>query len=318
MTKHAWIGIDVGGTKTRLDLFDDEFSIIDSVKDETKKDAREFRTELSKAVKGLVKKAEGQAIAGIGVGFAGPVDIETGKVESAPNIPALAGFDFKKVLKEFTDGELIVYNDVHAAMYGELKLGAAVGCVDALAVFLGTGIGGAIVSNGKLHLGTSSRAGNIGNYLLQPFGPLAGSDRHGVLDEVASRVAIASAAAGFAVKEWAPNLSEKAGTDVRNIKSSDLAKAIDAGDKAVEELVRSRAHIVGIVLSNLVDFFNPEIVVLGGGLTESMPKLIREEVEAGIRAHASKDAQTGLRVVTSKLAGHAVTAGAAKLAADAD
>src|SRR5215475_6467388 len=167
MTKHAWIGIDVGGTKTRIDLFDDEFSIIDTIKAETKKDAREFKSELSKAVKGLVKKAERQSVDGIGVGFAGPVDIDAGKVESAPNIPALAGFDFKKVLKEFTEGELIVYNDVHAAMYGELKLGAAVGCVDALAVFLGTGIGGAIVSNGKLHLGTSSRAGNIGNYLLQ-------------------------------------------------------------------------------------------------------------------------------------------------------
>src|SRR5262249_14074621 len=135
-------------------------------------------------------------------------------------------------------------------------------------------------------------------YLLQPFGPLAGSQRHGILDEVASRVAIAGAAASFAAKEWAPNLSEKVGSDVRNIKSSQLAEAIEAGDQTVEELVRSRAHSVGIVLSNLVYFFNPEIMVGGGGITEAMPKLIREEVSAETKAPPPEEAKKSLRVGT--------------------
>jgi glucokinase len=95
-----------------------------------------------------------------------------------------------------------------------------------------------------------------------------------------------------------------------------LAKAISAGDKFIEELVRSRAQIVGIVLSNMVDFFNPEMIVLGGGLTEAMPEIIRQEVAAGIRAHATSQALPGLQIVTAKLMGHAVTTGAAKLASD--
>jgi glucokinase len=316
--KLGWIGIDVGGTKSRFDLFDDGFRLAHTIKIKTAKETEVFTRNLKKALKILVKQAAARLlITGIGVAFAGPVDAKKGTVQSAPNIPDLAGFSFKKALSEFTAGRVTVYNDTHAAMYGEWKLGSAVGCKDVIGVFIGTGIGGAIVSNGNIHLGASGHAGNIGHYLLQPYGPLAGSERHGVLDEVASRVAIAGAAASLAVKQWAPHLFQNAGTDIRKIKSSDLAAAIRGGDKAVEELVRSRAHIVGIVLSNLVDFFNPEMIVLGGGLTDSMPKLIREEVAAGISAHSTADARRGLRVVTAKLKGHAATTGAAKLASEA-
>jgi glucokinase len=80
--------------------------------------------------------------------------------------------------------------------------------------------------------------------------------------------------------------------------------------------VRSRSRMVGIVLSNIVDFLNPEMVVLGGGLTEAMPEIVRSEVEAGIREHSTEQAQQDLKIVVSKLKGHAVTMGAAKLAFD--
>src|SRR2546421_6343711 len=294
--KLGWIGIDVGGTKTRFDVFDDSFRIVHSIKIKTPKEADDFESSIKDSVKALLKKASGRLlVSGIGVGFAGPVDPKKGTVVEALNLPALAGFSFKKTLAPYSKGDVMVYNDVHAAMYGEWKLGAAVGCRDILGVFIGTGIGGAIVSNGKMHLGASGHAGNIGHYLFQPFGPLAGSERHGVLDDVASRVAIAGAAASFAVKHWAPHLLKEAGTDIKKIKSSDLAEAIRAGDKSVEELVRSRAQIVGIVLSNMVDFFNPEMIVLGGGLTDAMPKLIRDEVAVGISAHSTPEARRGLR-----------------------
>ncbi|HLH29953.1 MAG TPA: ROK family protein [Terriglobia bacterium] len=316
MPKLGWIGIDVGGTKTRFDLFDDTFNVVYSIKIKTKKDLESFKNSLTTSVRRLLKKTGSElVVAGTGIGFAGVVDAK-GIVRSAPNLSFLKDFSFKKVLTPIGTGRIAVWNDLHAAMYGELKMGAAVGCSDALGIFIGTGIGGAIVSNGKLHLGATGLAGDIGHYMLQPFGPLAGSERHGVLDEVASRSAIAGAAASLAVKGWAPHLLRDAGTDVQKIKSSHLAAAIDAGDKAVEELVRSRARIVGIVLSNLVDFFNPEMVVLGGGLTEAMPKIIRDEVAAGIKEHTTTQSRRGLRVVAAKLKGHAVTTGAAKLASE--
>src|SRR5205814_1713198 len=126
------------------------------------------------------------------------------------------------------------------------------------------------------HLGANGHAGDIGHYLIQPWGSAAGSDRIGILDDVASRVAIAGDAAAIAAKHSAPHLLKEAGTDVADIKSSELAEAVEKGDKAIENLVRSRAKIVGIVLSNLVDFINPDTVVLGGGLVDAMPELIRQ------------------------------------------
>src|SRR5207253_1407766 len=180
--------------------------------------------------------------------------------------------------------DVFLMNDVHAALYGELRVGKASGYKDVIGIFIGTGIGGAVAIDGKLHLGVAGEAGNIGHYLLHAFGPLAGSERHGILDDFASRLAIAGTAATFAAKGWAPHLLESAGTDVREIKSSAFADAIRSGDKAIEELVRSRMQIVGIVLSNIVDFLSPQMIVLGGGVTDAMPEVVCAEVMAGIQA----------------------------------
>lgn len=312
------IGVDVGGTKTRLALFNDKFEVVDDLKFKTSKTKDEFEAELAKSVRKFVKaaKEDDQKVAAIGLGFAGSVDTANATIKSAPNLPFLAEFPFKETFKELCKCDVVLLNDVHAALYGELKLGKAAAYKDVIAIFIGTGIGGAVAIDGKLHFGASGEAGNIGHYLLHAFGPLAGSERHGVLDDFASRLAIAGTAATFAAKGWAPHLLDSIGTDVREIKSSAFADAIRSGDKAIEELVRSRMQIVGIVLSNLVDFLSPQVIVLGGGLTDTMPELVCAEVLAGIQAHSTAAALRDLKVVTAAHAGHAVTIGAAKYALD--
>ena len=315
-TKTASIGIDVGGTKTRVALFDDKFEVVENAKLKTPKIKEEFEEELTKAVRNIAKKANNAKISAIGVGFAGSVNEERGVITAAPNIAFLTGFSFQQIFQDVCASEVVLLNDVHAALYGELKLGKAVGAKDVIAIFIGTGIGGAVAIDGKLHLGVSGEAGNIGHYLLHAFGPLAGSERHGILDDFASRLAIAGTAATFAAKGWAPHLLESIGTDVQDITSSTFADAIRSGDKNIEELVRSRMQIVGIVLSNIVDFLSPQMIVLGGGVTDAMPELVCSEVTAGIQAHSTEAARRGLKVVTAKHAGHAVTVGAAKFAID--
>ncbi len=103
---------------------------------------------------------------------------------------------------------------------------------------------------------------------------------------------------------------------MKEIKSGDIADSIRGGDKSVEKLVRSRVTVVGTALSNLVDFINPDMVVLGGGLVEAMPNLIRREVEKAVRAHASPGAAARVKVAVAELHDHAGTVGAAKLAVD--
>jgi len=318
MRKIGSVGIDIGGTKALFALLDDRFNVLDEMKEKTRadKDEAHFTDTMARAVGELLEKAEKRhlAVGCIGIGCAGSVDEIRQILNESPNIPFLKNYQFSARLAKLTDAPVLLTNDVQAGLHGEHRLGAAVGRKHVIGVFLGTGVGGAVILDGRRYLGARGHAGDIGHYLLDPLGPLAGSDRHGVLDDVAGRTAIAGAAASLAAKQSAPHLLEIAGTDVSRIRSGELAAAIVKGDKGIEDLVRSRARIVGIALSNLVDFLNPEMIVLGGGLTDAMPELVREEVEAGILEHVTPAAREGLEVAVTKLADHAVTIGAAMLA----
>ncbi len=159
-------------------------------------------------------------------------------------------------------------------------------------------------------------AGDLGNYVLHAVDAALDSPRKATLDNVVSRTAIAGDAAVLAAKQRAPSLSQRTGTDVRDITSGDIADAIARGDKSVEKLVKSRAAVLGAALSNLVDFLNPEMVVLGGGLVVAMPGLLKREIAKSIEAHATQKAARAVKVVVSKLGDHAGTIGAAVLAWD--
>jgi glucokinase len=314
------IGIDIGGTKTLFVLFDDHFKPLKEIKVKTEADKGEkhFTKTLEESLEELLRKARKRELhlAGVGIGSAGHVNFEKGTLKDSPNIPFLTEYPLRENIAKLTGASVHILNDCHAGLYGEHQLGAAMGLKDVIGIFMGTGLGGAVIIDGKLFTGANGYAGDIGHYLLSPVGPLAGSDRHGILDDIASRTAIAGEAATLAAKQWAPHLAKNAGTDVTNICSNELAESIKEGDKSVEELVRSRAKIVGIAVSNLVDFLNPEMLVLGGGMVEAMGSIIKREVEEGIRAHTTEGASRVLKVSTAKLKHLAVAAGAAKMSLD--
>ncbi len=320
-TKRACIGIDIGGTKSLYALFDENFEVLAEEKLRThpeKGGVNAFTRSMNAAVKVLLDEARSQRLTvfTVGVGCAGDIDMKRGVVRSAPNMTLLDRYAFRERLHKLTGARVFVCNDVHAGLYGELTLGAARKARDVIGVFLGTGVGGALAIGGRLHLGASGRAGDIGNYLLHAIDGAHESPRKDVLDNVASRTAIAGDAAALAAKRRAPMLRAVAGTDVQDIKSGDLAEAIRRGDKAIERLMRSRAGVVGAALSNLVDFINPDMVLLGGGLVEAMPNLIKREIRKSIDAHATAKAARDVKVVVAKLHDHAGTMGAARLALD--
>jgi glucokinase len=314
------IGIDIGGTKTIFGLFDETFALVDELKIKTRaeKGEKEFSRRLAQSVEALMRRADEKRLTlmGVGIGCAGTLDRENGVLKTSPNIPFLTGYPLKKKLVKLTGTGVFLGNDVHMGLYGEHRLGAAAGLKHVLGVFFGTGIGGAIIIDGKLYEGANGAAGEIGHTLMSPLGHLAGSERQGVLDDFASRNAIAGEAAAMAAKHMAPCLNKLAGADVYKIRSRTLAEAIAGGDAKLEEMVRSRARMAGIVLSNLVDFLSPEMVVLGGGLVEAMPALFLKEVESGIREHTNADVRKALKVAVAALKGHSVSAGAAKMAWD--
>lgn len=319
--KRAYLGMDVGGTKSLFALFDGKFEVLAIEKFRTHPDkggAKAFTREMSRAVEALVAQARKRRldVQVVGIGCAGDIDMKEGVVRSSPNLAFLKNYPFRRKVERLTGAKAFLGHDVQTGLYGEFRLGAARKARHAIGIWLGTGVGGALIIDGRLHLGARGIAGDIGNYLLHAAEGRTETPRREVLDNVASRTAIAGDAAALAAKHRAPTLRKAAGTDVTDIKSGDLADAIRSGDKAVEKLLRSRASVVGAALSNLVDFLNPDTIVLGGGLVEALPRLIQREIRQSIDSHAAPKAAKAVKVVVARLHQHSGTAGAARLALD--
>lgn len=318
MGKRYAVGIDVGGTKTMVGVFDDALTVRAEVKFRTQagRGGAAFLDELDTALDAALAEAGVAAtdIAGVGIGVAGLVSEDGREIVDTPNIPFLPTCDLPGMVESKGLPPPVFANDCQVALFGEQQAGAARHARNAIGVFIGTGVGAAVIIEGRPYFGTGGIAGNIGRFRVDPLAALSGSKRYGYVDDACSRTALASEAAALAARHYAPYLAAHAGTDVANIRSGDLRDAIDNGDDAVAELVRSRMRLLGIVLSNLVDFLDPDLIVLGGGVVEAMPELVRDEVKAAIREHATPAAREHVKVAVAKLAGHAVTTGAAKLA----
>lgn len=321
-TKPAYIGIDVGGTKTLYALFDEAFEVVAEEKLRTmprnNPTAAAFTRQMKREVKALISEARTRrmTVRCVGVGCAGDIDMKSGIVRTSGNLPFLDDYQMQDVLEKVCRAPVYVANDVVCGLYGEFRRGAAKKARHAIGIWIGTGVGGALILRGRPYLGANGRAGDIGNYLLHAVDTGHEVPRKERLDHVASRYAIAGIAASMAAKHHAPTLRKAAGTDVIDIKASDLADAIKKGDKAIDKLVKSRTRVLGAALSNFVDFLNPDYIVLGGGLVEAMPRLIRREIRKSVEAHAAPKAAKACKVVVAKLGRHAITVGAACLALD--
>jgi glucokinase len=251
---------------------------------------------------------------GAGIASAGRVDSEKRTIVESPNILWLEQFDIGRLVKRAVKLDSVLGNDVQLALYGEHQLGAAKGCEHVLGVFFGTGVGGAAIVNGQMFHGASGLGGQVGATLAHSIGGAENLESHGILDRIASKAAIAGAAIGMGAKQWAPNLFKEVGTDIALVSWGALSRARKAGDKEIDDLVRSRLRVVGIALSSIVNFMNPEMLVLGGGLTEEMPRLVVSSVRSGLRGYLVPAIARKLQIKSAKFGNRAGALGAAKLA----
>ncbi|EEF57131.1 ROK family protein [Pedosphaera parvula] len=318
MNKPAALGIDLGGTKTLCVLVDENCRPLKSIKFKTapEEGCDEFTKNLLNATKSLQKSAEikKHKLVTIGIGCAGLVDQKKLSIVKSPNLLCLENYPIGKYLQKEHNTEVTIGNDVQAGIYGEFKHGAAVGYKNVLGVFFGTGVGGAAIINGRLYSGSSSMGGQVGGILAQPIGGREAALSHGIVDRIASKASIASEALVMAVKDWAPYLHNKVGTDLAQITWGVLKRAIQHGDHRIEEMLRARMRVVGIALSNIINFLNPDMLVIGGGLAMEMPELVHTELETGLREYLIPEVSEVLKVRLAQLKGDAVALGAASQA----
>ena len=171
-------------------------------------------------------------------------------------------------------------NDVNAGLWGEyIAAGAAKGYQHVIGIFPGTGIGGGIITNGRLYLGKGGRAGEIGHITVQSDGRRCGCGNRGCLETVSSKTAIARDLALLAMNGQSPVLAEAGATDINLVKSVLIKKALDAGDPGVADIVEQAALFLGIGMAAMVNVFDPELILLGGGLVEKLGSRITDAAE---------------------------------------
>lgn len=309
-----WIGFDLGGTKMLCVVFDSSFKPIARKRRKTKghEGAESGVDRIVETINEALAEAGADrgALRGIGLGSAGPLDLDEGIILDAPNL-GWVDVKIRAILEKEFGCPTCVLNDVDAGVYGEYRFGAGRSARCVVGVFPGTGIGGGCVYEGKILRGKKNSCMEIGHIQVVPDGPLCGCGLQGCLEAVASRLAISAAAAQAAYRGQAPHLIETAGTNLEEIRSGALAEAVEKGDVVIESIVRTAARQIGIAVAGVIHLLSPDRIILGGGLVEAMPKLFVKEVSAGARKALLPSFVDTYSIVTAELGDDSTAMGAA-------
>lgn len=271
--KKVSIGIDLGGTKILIALVNKETGeVLHHVKKKTKKD-KGPQNIIRKMVNGIEELLEEskfhiEDIDSIGVGAAGQVDRENGIIIGAPNLDCY-DLNIREHLTSHFNLPVYLGNDVEIAAMGEMKFGAAKGCDDFVCVFVGTGVGSSIVKDGKIIHGATGTAGEIGHMIVDLNGRQCACGAHGCLEAYASRSAIEKRIEGALRKGRHSAILDYMETG-KSISSSMIQKSIERDDELVIQCVNEAAEYLSGGLASIINFINPKLIILGGGLIEAV------------------------------------------------
>lgn len=276
------IGIDLGGTKILIALVNKETGeVIHYVKKKTKKD-KGPQNIIRKMVNGIEELLEEskfhiEDIDSIGVGAAGQVDRENGIIIGAPNLDCY-DLNIREHLTSHFNLPVYLGNDVEIAAMGEMKFGAAKGCDDFVCVFVGTGVGSSVVKDGKIIHGATGTAGEIGHMIVDLNGRQCACGAHGCLEAYASRSAIEKRIEGALRKGRHSAILDYMETG-KSISSSMIQKSIEREDELVIQCVNEAAEYLSGGLASIINFINPKLIILGGGLIEAVDYFYKTTVK---------------------------------------
>jgi glucokinase len=324
------LGIDFGGTKLLagvVDLANGKVVATAKKKTSAADGPDELMERVFEAGEAALKAAKRKPneLAGVGVGVAGQVDADRGLLLGTPNLSqAIVDLPMARRLTERFGVPAALRNDVQIAALGEERFGAGKGAADFLCVFVGTGVGGAIVRDGALVVGAAGTAGEIGHVVVDAGGRLCGCGGHGHLEAYASRTAITRSLLGdlrrgrpSMLRELVPDLDPKesplGGTAIR---SGVLAKAVAGGDELVTETMHETGRYLGLGLASAINLLNPQRIILGGGVIEAVDLLFDVAALHARREALPTPART-VEIVKAGLGDHAGVVGAALLGAAA-
>jgi len=255
-------------------------------------------------------------VMGIGIGVPGPVDFSAGTVVSPPIMPGWDRYPIIETVQQwFPYANVVIDNDVNVIALGEVSLGAARGVSNLIAVKIGTGIGAGIICDGRIYRGSSGCAGDIGHICVDKDGPVCACGNTGCLEKIAGGAGIAERALLGARRNRSPVLLSRYERNGDVLRTEDVGAAALEGDPFAIEVIRESGRLVGEVLAALVNFYNPEMIVIGGGVS-NLGDLLLSSIRQAVFSRSLPLATRNLQIVFSGIGPEAGMFGAVKLGLD--
>ncbi|OEH92897.1 ROK family glucokinase [Bacillus solimangrovi] len=282
MNENLYVGIDLGGTSTKLAFVSEEGNIVHkwSIPTDTSNNGEQIITHIAQSIDEQLVKTNNkkESLRGLGMGAPGFIDLETGFVYQAVNI-GWRDYPLKDKLEEVLGIPAVIDNDANVAALGEMWRGAGDGSKQLLCVTLGTGVGGGIIINGNIVHGINGMAGEIGHITVQTSGGApCNCGKSGCLESFASATGIVRLAEE-AVKEHPDSQLN----ELDKITAKAVFELAEKGDQVSNSVIEQMTHVLGLVLANLSNAINPEKIVIGGGVSmagEPLLKLLRKQFKA--------------------------------------
>ena len=316
--EELYIGVDLGGTKILAGIFDSDHHCLASKKTKTNQEEG-YDAVCGQIVETIRSAAELAGIDpakvnGAGIGAPGSISSDESRVLFAPNL-GWRDAPLKADLEAQLGCPVWLGNDCNVAATGIHRLELEAKPNDMVSLFLGTGIGAGIITNGVFLTGATRAAGEVGHMVLDPDGPVCGCGTRGCFEALASRTAIFNKVKS-AVNDGAKTLLMDAGDDsVTRIRSGKLRRAIEAGDELAAAVLGETCLYTGVAIANLCNLLNPEVVALGGGLIEQLQADMLPKIRDAALERIMPGARQ-VRIMATALGDDAGITGAAILAHD--
>jgi len=316
MDKYS-ICLDIGGTKVLGAIFNQDGQIVHRLKKKTK--AKEGMQNVEDTIVSVVDEMTASFgitlsdVEAIAAGAPGVINQDTGVVLFSPNLP-WQNYAIEEILEERFKTPFYIGNDVNVGVYGEWKHGAARGLRNVVGLFIGTGIGGGLILDGKLYTGFDCKGAEYGHMVLNIEGPRCNCGQRGCLEAFSSKLGM-SDYIRQQISRGRSTMME--GAIVDNVfKSKAMKTAYDAGDQVMIEAIDRACLYLAVGSGNLVNTFSPEMIVLGGGVMEAMGDVFLDRILSKVDAYCLPSIKSTVRFAKAELGDDSILYGALALIED--
>jgi len=299
MSEKLVLGVDIGGTKIAAAVVTEEGKVIS--RDYSPTSAQAGLQVVIDSIFTTIDRAISSSnvglsqLCGIGIAAAGIIDSENGKVIFSPNLPGWHEVPLGDAVHQRFNVSTYLGNDASLAALGEWRFGVKKQVANLIYITVSTGIGGGIICNGKLYTGVLGAGGEIGHMTIDVNGPRCNCGNVGCWETLASGTALAREAVKHIKEGASTSIVEFAGGDLTRVDAKVVFEAAKQGDRLANELIARLGYYLGVGLTNVVNIFNPELILIGGGVAK-MGDLLLDPAIKVVKERAFTTSATSVRI----------------------